>query len=144
MKSGRTKPFGPLESTNRYAATLKFPSATAWAGLIAAGLADRLRGGGFGVRWRARFGGRAALDGERGFETHGGGSLGIGQDGLDRAEGLAGERPGLLAPDEVLVAAGFREGVAERGGTQPISDGVAVDADEIQRRRWRWSRRTAG
>lgn len=84
------------------------------------------------------------MDGERGFETHGGGSLGIGQDGLDRAEGLAGERPGLLAPDEVLVAAGFREGVAERGGTQPISDGVAVDADEIQRRRWRWSRRTAG
>ena len=91
---------------NRHAATLEFPPAAARAGLVAAGLADGLRDGGFGVRLRGRFGVRAALDRERGIEAHGGGGLGIGQDGLDCAKRLARERPGLLAPSEVLVAAG--------------------------------------
>jgi hypothetical protein len=74
---------------------------------------------------------RAALDGERGFEAHGGGNLRIGQDGLNCAEGLARERPGLLAPSEILVASGLNEDVAKGGGTQPIADGIAVDADEL-------------
>jgi hypothetical protein len=55
------------------------------------------------------------LDRKRSVEAHGGGGLRIGQDGLDCAERLAGERPGLLAPSEVLVAAGFGEGIAKRG-----------------------------
>ena len=74
---------------------------------------------------------RAAFDRERGAEAHGGGGLRVGQDGLDCAERLARERPGLLAPSEVLVAAGFDEGVAKSGGTQPIADGVPVYADEL-------------
>jgi hypothetical protein len=74
---------------------------------------------------------QAALDGERGFEAHGGGGLRIGQDGLDCAERLARERPGLLAPSEVLVAPGLDEGLAKSGGTQPIADGVTVDANEL-------------
>jgi hypothetical protein len=57
----------------------------------------------------------------------------IGQDGVDCAERLARERPGLLAPGEVLVAPGLDEGVAKRGGTQPVGDGVAMDADESSR-----------
>jgi hypothetical protein len=85
-------------------------------------LADGLRDGGFEVRLRGGFGVRAAFDRERGAEAHGGGGLRVGQDGLDCAERLARERPGLLAPSEVLVAAGFDEGVAKRGGTQPIAD----------------------
>ena len=121
----------PLESTNRHATTLEFPSAAARAGLVAARPADGLRDGGFGVRLRGGFRARAALDRERGVEAHGGGGLRIGQDGLDCAERLASERPGLLAPSEVLVAAGFGEGIAKSGGTQPIADGVAVDADEL-------------
>src|ERR1035438_1982475 len=44
---------------------------------------------------------------------------------------LACERPGLLAPSEVLVAAGLDESVAKGWGAQPIADGVAVDADEL-------------
>src|ERR1039458_111026 len=88
-------------------------------------------GGRWGVRWGGRFCGQAALDGERGFEAHGGGGLRIGQDGLDCAERLGGERPGLLAPSEVLVAPDLDEGLAKSGGTQPVADGVAVDADEL-------------
>jgi hypothetical protein len=75
--------------------------------------------------------GRAALDGERGFEAHGGGGLRVGEDGLDCAKRLACERPGLLTPSEVLVAPGLDEGVAKSGGTQPIADSVAMDADEL-------------
>src|ERR1035438_847718 len=108
----------PLELTNLHATTLTFPPAAARAGLVAAGLADGLRDGGFGVRLRGRFGVRAALERERGVEAHGGGGLRIGQDGLDCAERLARERPGLLAPSEVLVAAGFDEGIAKSGRTQ--------------------------
>src|ERR1039457_6407101 len=103
----------PLESMNRHAATLEFSPAAARAGLVAAGLADGLRGGGVGVRVGGRFGG------------------GGGQDGVDCAERLARERPGLLAPSEVLVAAGFDEGIAKSGRTQPVADGVPVYADEL-------------
>src|ERR1017187_2369354 len=127
----RTNPFWSLESMNGHAATLEFPSAATWAGLVAAGLGGGFRGGRLGVRWGGRFCGQAALDGERGFEAHGGGGLRIGQDGLDCAERLGGERPGLLAPSEVLVAPDLDEGLAKSGGAQPIADGVAVDADEL-------------
>src|ERR1035438_1045860 len=140
----RTKPIMSLESTNRHTTTLEFPPAAAGAGLVAAGLADGPRDGGFGVRLRGRFGARAALECERSIEAHGGGGLGIGQDGLDCAERLGGERPGLLAPSEVLVAAGFGGGIAKSGGTQPIGDGVAVDADELSGGGGGWNRRTAG
>src|ERR1017187_8271247 len=121
----------PLELTNLHATTLKFPPAAARAGLVAAGLADGLRDGGFGVRLRGGFGVRAALHRERGIEAHGGGGLRIGQDGLDCAERLAHERPGLLAPSDVLVVAGFDEGIAKSGRTQPVADGVPVYADEL-------------
>src|ERR1035438_3720283 len=127
----RTIPIMSLESTNRHTTTLEFPPAAAGAGLVAAGLADGPRDGGVGVRLRGRFGARAALECERSIEAHGGGGLGIGQDGLDCAERLGGERPGLLAPSEVLVAAGFGGGIAKSGGTQPIADGVPLYADEL-------------
>src|ERR1017187_2792891 len=100
----------------------------------AAGAALRRPAGGacgWGGGGGGRFCGRAALGGERGFEAHGGGGLRIGQDGLDCAERLGGERPGLLAPSEVLVAPDLDEGLAKSGGAQPIADGVAVDADEL-------------
>jgi hypothetical protein len=73
------------------------------------------------------------LDGKRGFEAHGGGGLRIGEDGLDCAERLARERPGLVAPREVLIAAGLNESLTKSGGTQPITNGVAVNADELSR-----------
>jgi hypothetical protein len=110
---------------------LEFPSAATRARLVATGLGGGSRGGRFGDQWRVRCCGRAALDGERGFEARGGGSLRIGEDGLNCAERPARERPGLLAPGEVLVAPGFDEGLAKSGGTQPIADGVAVNADEL-------------
>jgi len=78
--------------------------------LVAAGESGAVGDGGFGGKWR----GLADL-----------------RDGLECAERLGHERPGLFAPGEVLFAAGFGEGVAKRGGTEPVADGVAVDADEI-------------
>jgi hypothetical protein len=96
------------------------------------------------VRLRERFGVRAALERERGVEAHGGGGLRVGQDGLDCAERLARERPGLLAPSEVLVAAGFDEGIAKSGRTQPVADGVPVYAYELSGRGSKWNRLTTG
>jgi len=97
---------------------LEFPSAAAGAGLVPARLGGGPRSGWFGDRWR----------------VHGGGGLRIGEDGLDCAERLAGERLGLVAPGEVLVAAGLDKSLAKSGGAQPIADRVAVDADEASRK----------
>jgi hypothetical protein len=65
------------------------------------------------------------------LQAQGGGSLRIGQDGLDCADRLGSERPGLRAPSLGLVALGLGEGLAKNGQTKPIADSVAMDADRL-------------
>jgi hypothetical protein len=60
---------------------------------------------------------------------HGGGGLGVGQDGLDGADRLRSEQRGLFPPGSILLAPGFDESLAKNGRAKPIAHSVAVDAD---------------
>jgi hypothetical protein len=122
MRIWTNKAIRPLKSVAWHAATLELPAAATGARLVAAGLAGWLW-------WSGWPGVLGASDGKRGFESHRGGGLRVDEDGLDCTDRLGSERPSLLAPSKGLVSTGFNEGFAKSRRTEPIANGVAVDAD---------------
>jgi len=85
---------------------------------------------GFGDERRFGQGSRDLIEnGKRCFEAHGGGGLGIDEDGMDGFNGGFGEGFGVLAKEQSAIVLGASEFRAKQSGVaMPVTDGIAMDA----------------
>jgi len=89
-------------------------------------------GGGETFKGRRRGGGELE-DGQGGAEFEGGCGIGIVKDFREDVGGAGSEFDGLIVPDERLFAHGEFDFTGEGGGgSAPVADGIAMDADGLR------------